>query len=124
MIIKLIFQIIHDKDKVIIQYSLSPKLLATSVGQFDNKAVYKNYFGGVVSLTWKQFEHINGYPNRLNKVFNLNSNMFAGSEPPKFCESPNISLTKYQLLCLLFAEKIDSLLVNQQKISQFKLFED
>ena len=51
-------------------------------------------------------------------------NMFAGSEPPKFRGSPNISLTKYQLsvfLCLLFAEKINSLLVNQQKISQLKL---
>ena len=51
-------------------------------------------------------------------------NMFAGSEPPKFRGSPNISLTKYQLsvfLCLLFAEKINSLLVNQQKNSQLKL---
>ena len=50
--------------------------------------------------------------------------MFTGSEPPKFRGSPNISLTKYQLsvfLCLLFAEKINSLLVNQQKISQLKL---
>ena len=51
--------------------SFSPKLLATSVGQFDNKVVYKNYFGGVVSLTWKQFELINGYPNRLSKVRNM-----------------------------------------------------
>ena len=46
----------------------SPKLLATSVGQFDQKIAYKNYFGGVVSVTWKQFELINGYPNRLSKV--------------------------------------------------------
>ena len=48
-------------------------------------------------------------------------NMFAGSKPPKFRESPNIFSTKYQLSCLLFAEKIDFLLVNQQKISQLKL---
>ena len=51
-------------------------------------------------------------------------NMFAGSKPQKFHESPNISLSKYQLLCLLFADKINSLLANQQQISQFKLFED
>ena len=50
------------------------------------------------------------------------NNPFMGSEPPKFRGSPNIFLTKYQppvFLCLLFAEKIDFLLVNQQKISQF-----
>ena len=38
--------------------------------------------------------------------------------------SPNIFLTKYQLsffFCLLFAEKIDFLLVNQQINSQLKL---
>ena len=49
------------------------------------------------------------------------NNPFMGSEPPKFRGSPNIFLTKYQppvFLCLLFAEKIDFLLVNQQKISQ------
>jgi hypothetical protein len=47
-----------------------------------------------------------------------------GSKPPKFSGSPNIFLTKYQpsdFLCLLFAEKIDFLLVNQQKNSQWKL---
>ena len=38
-----------------------------------------------------------------------------GSEPPKFRGSPNI------FLCLLFAEKIAFLLVNQQNISQLKL---
>ncbi len=48
-------------------------------------------------------------------------NMFAGSEPTKFRESPNIFSTKYQLSCLLFAEKKDFLLVNQQKNSQLKL---
>ena len=47
--------------------------------------------------------------------------MFAGSEPPKFLGSPNIFLTKYQLSYLLFAEKLDFLLVNQQKNSQLKL---
>ena len=72
MIIKTPFQKIKILNKFIIQYSFSPKLLATSVGQFDNKVVYKNYFGGVVSLTWKQFELINGYPNRLNTVLYLN----------------------------------------------------
>ena len=52
------------------------------------------------------------------------SNMFMGSEQPKFRGSPNISFTKYQLSvfsCLLFAEKMNSLLVNQQKNFQLKL---
>ena len=47
-----------------------------------------------------------------------------GSEPLKFRGAPNIFLTKYQLpvfLCLVFAEKIVLLLVNQRKISQSKL---
>ena len=50
--------------------------------------------------------------------------LFKGHEPPKFRGSPDISLTKYQLsvfLCLLFSEKINFLLVNQQKKSQLKL---
>ena len=54
----------------------------------------------------------------------LISNMFAGSESPKCLGSPNISLVKYQLLFfffLLFAEKINSLLNNQQKNSHLKL---
>jgi hypothetical protein len=51
-------------------------------------------------------------------------NSFVAYKPPKFRASPNIFLSKYQLLvflCLLFAEKINSLLVNQQKFSQLKL---
>ena len=51
-------------------------------------------------------------------------NSFVGSKPPKFRGSPNIFLTKYQLLvflCLLFAEKTNLWLVNQQKFSQLKL---
>ena len=56
-------------SKFMIQYFFSPKLLATSVGQFDNKVVYSKYFGGVVTVTWKQFELINGYPNRLSITY-------------------------------------------------------
>ena len=50
--------------------------------------------------------------------------MFEGSKPPKFHGSPNIFLTKYQLSvfwCLLFAEKINLLLVNQEIFSLLKL---
>ena len=46
------------------------------------------------------------------------------SEPQKFRGSPNITLTKYQLsvhLCSFFDEKINFLLVNQQKVSKLKL---
>ena len=59
-----------------------------------------------------------------NSCINLTNNSFMGSEPPKFRGSPNIFLTKYQLSvfwCLLFAEKINLLLVNQQNFSQLKL---
>ena len=61
------------------------------------------------------------FKSRLLKLQEEDFNMFAESKPPKFRESPNIFSTKYQLSCLLFAEKIDFLLVNQQKISQLKL---
>ena len=52
-----------------------------------------------------------------------------GTPPHHVCEicnddglcRNNIFSTKYQLSCLLFAKKIDVLLVNQQKISQLKL---
>ena len=60
----------------------------------------------------------------FNILPNKYCNMFTGSKPPKFCGSPIISLNKYQpsvFLCLLFAEKINSLLVNQQKKSELKL---
>ena len=46
-----------------------------------------------------------------------------GSEPPKLHGSPNFFLITYLLsvfLCLLYAEKINLLLVNQQKNSQLK----
>ena len=62
------------------------------------------------------------YSSQLQLQFVIK--LISGIRTTKFRGSPNIFLTKYQLsvfLCLLFAEKINLLLVNQQKISQLKL---
>ena len=53
-----------------------------------------------------------------NKVGNETLNSFVASEAPKFRGSPNIfnEISAVSFLYLLFAEKINFLLVNQQKI--------
>ena len=70
------------------------------------------------------YRHIH-HMSTPNPEFWINNFLKAArTEPPKFCWSSNISLINYQLsvfLSLLFAEKINSLLVNQQKNSQLKL---
>ena len=48
--------------------------------------------------------------------------MFAGYKPRKLRESPNIYLTKYQLLCLLFAEKNKFLIGQSTKKFSVKTF--
>ena len=42
----------------------SPKLLATAAEQFKYKIPYGEYFGGVVALSWDNFQVINGFTNR------------------------------------------------------------
>ena len=62
------------------------------------------------------------YSSQLQLQFVIK--LISGIRTTKFRGSPNIFLTKYQLsvlLCLLFAEKMNFLLVNQQNFSQLKL---
>ena len=42
----------------------SPKLLATAAEQFKYKMPYLDYFGGIVAISWKHFQLINGLSNR------------------------------------------------------------
>ena len=60
----------HDIDMIPLMPSLqydcinSPKLLATAAQQFGFRMPYDQYFGGVIALTWSQFESVNGFSNK------------------------------------------------------------
>ena len=83
------------------------------------RQIYQQSSGFLRSPHNFEKDHLNSFCHQLVfTVFTIN--MFAGPKPPKFRESPKIFPTKYQLSCLLFVEKIDFLLVNQQKNSQLK----
>ncbi|XP_064647716.1 beta-1,4-galactosyltransferase 2-like [Lineus longissimus] len=62
--------IFHDVDYLpldlrnVYACSDNPKHMSVIVDTFDDKLPYPEFFGGVAALTTKQFQRINGFPNR------------------------------------------------------------